>query len=327
MPRHGRTQLGMIGAMGQYAKWEVGVYENRFIRQDGKWQHRRGEFLPARDHRLRPWLGGGCEAGNGGQRGVSLRESGHRPRIDSPGRVVKVARLQDRPAKPASSATVQEIPVLQQQLAAAIAVDAAENLMSSYGYYIDESAWDKMADTYASTGSKEITGAGVYVGQDRIRRILKLRGPLGGRTANFFTIHQLTQPVIHVSEDGSTRRCACACSRPVAMPMAPPARGLAASTRTPRCSRTANGNSACRTCTTASTPRIAMAGPGCGTPPGAPLAGRPASPRDVRGGGITQGLGGAASGPKLGAARCRRIARSVRASTLFRKSRSRHSIT
>jgi hypothetical protein len=61
--------------------------------------------------------------------------------------------------------------------------------MSSYGYYIDESAWDEMADTYAAAGSKEITGAGVYIGPERIRTVLKLRGPLGGRTPNFFTIH------------------------------------------------------------------------------------------------------------------------------------------
>ena len=100
----------------------------------------------------------------------------------------------------------EKLVALQKRIHASIGVDAVENLMSSYGYYIDESAWDEMADTYGSTGSKEITGAGVYVGQDRIRRILKLRGPLGGRSANFFTIHQLTQPVIHIAGDGLTAK-------------------------------------------------------------------------------------------------------------------------
>ena len=95
---------------------------------------------------------------------------------------------------------------MELELAAQIGVDATENLNSSYGYYIDESAWDNMADTFASTGSKEITGAGVYVGQDRIRKVLKLRGPMTGRSANFFTIHQLVQPVIHVSADARTAR-------------------------------------------------------------------------------------------------------------------------
>jgi hypothetical protein len=85
-------------------------------------------------------------------------------------------------------------------------VDAVENLNSSYGYYMDESGWDQMADTFATTGSKEITGAGVYVGRERIRKVLNLRGPRGGRTPDFFTIHQLTQPVIHISEDGNSAK-------------------------------------------------------------------------------------------------------------------------
>src|SRR5688572_902605 len=64
-----------------------------------------------------------------------------------------------------------------------------------------------MADTFSVTaGAKEITGAGVYVGRDRIRKVLNLRGPQGGRTANFFTIHQLTQPVIHIAEDGTSAK-------------------------------------------------------------------------------------------------------------------------
>jgi hypothetical protein len=60
-----------------------------------------------------------------------------------------------------------------------------------------------MADTFATTaGAKEITGAGTYVGRERIRTILNLRGPRSGRTPTFFTIHQLTQPVIHVADNG-----------------------------------------------------------------------------------------------------------------------------
>jgi hypothetical protein len=96
---------------------------------------------------------------------------------------------------------------LEARLNVAIGVDAVENLNSSYGYYIDESAWDQMADTFSVTaGAKEITGAGTYVGQERIRKILNLRGPRGGRTPDFFTIHQLTQPVIHVAADGQTAK-------------------------------------------------------------------------------------------------------------------------
>ena len=110
-------------------------------------------------------------------------------------------------AERGSGSVEQMADAVARSLRVAIGVDAAENLNSSYGYYIDESAWDQMADTYSLTkGAKEITGAGIYVGQDRIRKVLNLRGPQGGRTANFFTIHQLTQPVIHVAEDGMSAK-------------------------------------------------------------------------------------------------------------------------
>jgi hypothetical protein len=79
-----------------------------------------------------------------------------------------------------------------------------ENLNSSYGYHIDEPARDQMADTFASTGSKEITG--VHVGRDRIGKVLNLRGPRGGRTPDFFAIHQLTRPAIHIAEDGNSAK-------------------------------------------------------------------------------------------------------------------------
>ena len=64
-----------------------------------------------------------------------------------------------------------------------------------------------MSDTYAEkAGAKELTGAGVYVGREKIRKALVARGPAGGRSSNFFTIHQLVQPVIHVREDGKSAK-------------------------------------------------------------------------------------------------------------------------
>jgi hypothetical protein len=118
------------------------------------------------------------------------------------GSVVRVPLVKESGA-PAPGTAALDLAAVEAALDHAIAVDAVENLNSSYGYYIDESAWDNMADTYAKDGSKEITGAGVYIGPDRIRKVLNLRGPRGGRNPSFFTIHQLTQPVIDISADGT----------------------------------------------------------------------------------------------------------------------------
>jgi hypothetical protein len=187
---------------------------------------------------------------------------------------------------------------VERQLDAAIAVDAVENLNSSYGYYIDESAWDNMADTFASTGSKEITGAGVYVGPERIRKILNLRGPRGGRTANFYTIHQLTQPVIHISPDGNSAN-----ARLRLYQMGGNADGTSGSwiggiyenTAVKENGEWKFGRQDLHHSFNASY-RNGWARVGGVT---TPLPGKQKSDRDTRGGGITQGLGGAASGPRL----------------------------
>ena len=125
------------------------------------------------------------------------------------------------PAEPASAAaTVAELEAklaggeFEARLAsaeraadAAEAYDAAENLASAYGYAIDESLWPSVADLFAREGWHELPGAGVYVGRERIRESLtRALGAGGGRTADAFAVHHVTQPVIHVAPDGRSAR-------------------------------------------------------------------------------------------------------------------------
>jgi SnoaL-like domain len=226
------SQLSMLGQNGEYARWEVGVYENEFVKEQGIWKLQVVHYYPrlstnydegwAKDakpapsplqtfapdvpskatyhsypdvqyvgfHFVNPATGKHVRNPQGAVVAVPL--------------VSTVQMASSRAANSVETDVDAQVAKLEKQLDAAIAVDAVENLNSSYGYYIDESAWDDMADTFAANGSKEITGAGVYVGPDRIRKVLNLRGPRGGRTANFFTIHQLVQPVIHISADGNS---------------------------------------------------------------------------------------------------------------------------
>lgn len=201
------TQLSQLGQTGEGARWELGVYENRFVKQDGVWAIQAVRYFPrmAADYD-KGWAENAVPAPGpsaefppdraGAADWASYPAAGivayHADRLGSRGAAPRPA-----PGDPASLAEIAGL------ADAAIAVDAAENLMSSYGYYIDESALDEMAETFASTGYKEISGVGYYVGPERIGEILNRRGPQGGRRATFFTIHQLTQPVFHVSEDGT----------------------------------------------------------------------------------------------------------------------------
>jgi len=85
------------------------------------------------------------------------------------------------------------------------AYHASENLATAYGYYIDEFAWDETADIFSRDGWKELSYVGTYVGRERIRQSLKLRYP-NGKPTDFLTLHQIVQPVIHVSVDGRSAK-------------------------------------------------------------------------------------------------------------------------
>jgi len=223
-------ELSQLGLAGEYARWEQGTYENEFVRQDGVWKIKAVHYYP----RLSTDFDKGWAHDAKPAPAASTELPPDRPSMqpyESYPKVQYVAFHYAHPVTgkavraPGTSTKVQAIDAsglsanagnrdissilaeTESRLAMAIGVDAVENLNSSYGYYIDESAWDQMADTYSLTqGAKEITGAGTYVGQERIRKILKLRGPNGGRTPDFFTIHQLTQPVIHVAGDGKSAK-------------------------------------------------------------------------------------------------------------------------
>jgi hypothetical protein len=224
------SQLSMLGLNWEYAQWEIGTYENEFVKEDGAWKIKAIRYYPRMTSDYdKGWAVDAKPAPGESQDFPPDRPSmpactsypgicyvafhyvnpGTGRPVRYPTGTVVQAQAVKQPANPAREAAVVPdnanldliVAALENRLDAAIAVDAVENLNSSYGYYIDESAWDNMADTFASSGSKEITGVGVYVGPERIRKVLNLRGPRGGRTPDFFTIHQLTQPVIHISAD------------------------------------------------------------------------------------------------------------------------------
>jgi len=226
-------QLSMLGLNGEFARWEVGTYENEFVRQDGIWKITSVHYYPRMQTDF--------DKGWAKDAKPAATASKMLPPDHPPSQVYRSYPRTDivgfHFANPVTGRAIQyptgpmiRVPVVktssfastgsvdstrmestlaevERKVDTAIAVDAVENLNSSYGYYLDESAWDPMADTFSVTsGAKEISGAGVYIGQDRIRKVLNLRGPRGGRGATSFTIHQLTQPVIHISEDGQSAK-------------------------------------------------------------------------------------------------------------------------
>ncbi len=76
---------------------------------------------------------------------------------------------------------------------------AINNLQDAYGYYVDKTKWDEVADLFTDDGSVEIGLRGVYKGKERVRAYMHHLGDL--KYGTLFNHSQL-QPVVHVDPDG-----------------------------------------------------------------------------------------------------------------------------
>ncbi len=231
MSARARTrQLCMLGINGEYSQWETGTYVNDFVKEKNVWKIKAVRYYPQMISNYNEGRAMNARPAPSYDREFSpdhapssiykiypdiyyLRLGFRNPVTGKvfnypEGNVISISSMKQlrivyseiTPSVVLSKPSVMP-PELEHELDAEIAVDAVENLNSAYGYYIDESDWDSVADIFSKKGSKEITGVGVYVGRECIRKILKLRGPAGGRPPGFFTIHQLIQPVIYISDD------------------------------------------------------------------------------------------------------------------------------
>ena len=200
------TELAQIGKLQEFGRWELGVYENSFVKDNGIWKL---QGLNYYKRVVTPYEQGWAKEG--------LTDYAF-PAFHFPSPVTgKAPRYpKDVIASPTISTVViktgprvaaePDITSAERALARAIGVDASENLNSAYGYYLDESDWDAVADEMSTNGVFDLSSVGIYLGRERARKALHLRYPNSGRGPNFFTIHELVQPVTHISEDGRVAR-------------------------------------------------------------------------------------------------------------------------
>jgi hypothetical protein len=230
------TELGMTGVVGGRPLWSQSIYENAFVKQGGVWKFKsihiyprfivdaeKGwakdaqpapgpsrEFPPDRPptekyeiyprfhiapfHFAHPVTGQPPQYPDTSDPALAVRGSG----LATAGRGVQPRQEQTKDLESLLAATERSIERSR-------AYHASENLASAYGYYIDEFAWDETADIFSKDGWKELSYVGTYVGRERIRQSLKLRYP-NPKSPNFLTVHQVVQPVIHVSADSRTAK-------------------------------------------------------------------------------------------------------------------------
>jgi hypothetical protein len=227
------VELVMSGLSGIGGQWGEGIFENEFIKQNGAWKIRSLHFYLrlltdydkgwAKDAKPAPGLNkdyppdrppttvyeifpklsippfhfANPVTGLETQYPEGLGGANRRSHPQAAGKV-------QPPARSVAELT-KRIAETERLLHCAAAYDAAENLAGAYGYYLDESMWDETADLFVREGRRRFSSISTESGREQIRQSLKRRYP-GKKPTDYFTVHQLVQPVIHVAQDGESAK-------------------------------------------------------------------------------------------------------------------------
>lgn len=227
------VELAMLGVNNQGAQWGECIFENEFVKKDGVWQieamHVYSRLLtdydkgwakdakpapgPSKDFPpdrpptseykaypgfyIPPFHFPNPVTGRTTQYPEQMpRSAGHSDPVRAVPRIPDAKTIADLSRRVGAAERLTRI---------AIAYDAAENLASAYGYYLDEFMWDETADLFARDGRRRFSAISDDNGRERIRESIKKRYP-GKKSNDYLTVHQLVQPVIHVSTDGQTAK-------------------------------------------------------------------------------------------------------------------------
>lgn len=230
-------ELGLLGDADKgEAYWEVSVYDNRFVKEDGLWKVREMRVFPIfRSEYSKGWgknrivetaqagalaPSAALPADDSGEQDrlipafVSVHPVTGKPITPPAGMKLVAAKtltaaIPTPPAKKASTDTAMRMKEAARKLRMATAYDGAEHVSSSYGFFADDSQWNWLSALFGKTGTKQIPFAGYYTGYDRISHGLFLEyGDPVSLTSKKASIafHWRIQPVIHVAPDGRSAR-------------------------------------------------------------------------------------------------------------------------
>ncbi len=228
-------ELGMLGEADKgEAFWEVSVFDNRFVKEDGLWKVREMRVFPlfrstysqgwGRSRIAAPMPKGAAAP----DRPVPAADAGAQDRIipafvgaqpvsgkpvDAPAGMRLVAADPLSGAIHVATSTARSAPDEQvrlreaaRRLMVARAYDGAENVSTAYGEYADDFQWPSLARIFGKGGTKQVPFAGYYTGYERIAHALNLEygDPVNTRAGVAF--HWRIQPVINIAPDGRSAR-------------------------------------------------------------------------------------------------------------------------
>jgi hypothetical protein len=229
------VELTMSGMHGESGLLGEGIFENQYVQQNGIWRIKSLHYYPRLITDYDKGWGKDAKPAPGPSKdfppdrppteayesfpkfhivpfhfpnpvtGLPTRYEGDQARG-----AVLVNVVAQPPARAASAihnaaALTNRVNEAERLLRRALAYDAAENLASAYGYYLDESMWDETADLFATDARRRFATMGVDIGREQIRKSFKARYA-GKKPTDYFTAHQLIQPVIDVAPDGQSAK-------------------------------------------------------------------------------------------------------------------------
>ncbi|MEO8307312.1 MAG: nuclear transport factor 2 family protein [Pseudomonadota bacterium] len=230
-------EMGMLGEADKgEAHWEVSVFDNRFVKEDGIWKVREMRVFPLfRSEYSKGWGNSRIVEKPSGaiapDQPLPATDVGEQDRVvpafvamhpvtgkpvAAPAGMKLVATraltgsiTAPKPVQVAGD-TASRLKEAARKLMVAKAYDGAEHVSSSYGFFADDSQWNWLSELFGKTGTKQIPFAGYYTGYERISHglFLEYGEPVDVATARKAGVafHWRIQPVINVAPDGRSAR-------------------------------------------------------------------------------------------------------------------------
>jgi hypothetical protein len=223
----GRTAKGrwraivLLGQFEEYARWQVGPYENEYRKENGKWKISRIHWYETFTVPFKGGWKGKMEQTNVADRKLpppdrpstftyEVWPAASLPPYSFAHPVREAARSASAVAAAGSGGPAPkaaELARIQQIVTQLEDERAIEILQRTYGYYVDKNLRRQIADLFTEDGTLEIGGRGVFVGRERVVRYLQWQGDPAQRvTQGRLYDHTQMQPIIHVAPDGRTAK-------------------------------------------------------------------------------------------------------------------------
>jgi hypothetical protein len=162
-------EFRLIGQLGGSARWEQGVAENEYVKEQGVWKISRLDYYGQTAGPYETgWVTGGREFKHIPYHYTSAEAGLPVPPIPAGMPIPSIA------GTPAAA-----LAALNRRIQAMNDEDAVANLQNAYGYYTARKMWDDASDLFTDDGVLELADVGLYVGTKSIRRSYERAGPQG----------------------------------------------------------------------------------------------------------------------------------------------------